>query len=72
MEIKQRPQRPSYVPKGTHPRKCEVCRAWKKNQADGPPLCLVCHFRNKAKEEAERAAANAAAPVKPNLLIGKL
>ena len=71
MEIKKRPQRASYEYKGTS-RKCEVCNSWKKKQPDGELLCLTCHFRNKQKEQVERAEENAAAPIKPNVKIGSL
>ena len=72
MEIKKRPQRPSWVASAKQPNKCPTCNSWLKTQPDKTRICVGCHFRNVAKEEAQRAAENAAAPVKPTLLIGKL
>lgn len=67
MEIKKRPQRASYVPKEGYSRKCAACNGWLKKGE-----CLSCHFRNKQKEEQVRAEENVAAPVKPNVRIGKI
>ena len=69
MEIKKKPS--SYVPKG-HPLKCKECNSWTKKQIDGPRICVNCYYRNKAKEEAARAAENIEQPVKPNIKIGKI
>lgn len=69
MEIKRIKPKPV---KGNHPRKCPACNSWLKNQLDGPPMCLPCYYRAQKKEQAERAAENVDAPVKPNVRIGTL
>ena len=71
MEIKKAKQTNGIVLTGTHPLKCKVCNSWTKKQPDKTRLCVTCHFRNKAKEQAA-ILENPDTVVNPNIRIGKL
>lgn len=70
--IKKRPQRPSFVPKGTHKGKCPVCNSWLQKSQTEAASCAACAFRQTEADEAMRFDANKEQPIKPNVRIGKL